>query len=130
LGITGIWSLVYVAITCIAFIWFRHKYKMLRPQVKAIVQEELVEYLKTGYEIWDVRSEREWEFHGIPGSRQIAHQQVVLLEPNLGVVCVCNSGIRAQDAAERLIKLGHAKVVYLKGSHLDCSEALKKMSSV
>ena len=110
----------------VAFYFFKKRYQSLRPQVDEIHKDQLLVLLAQGTQIWDVRSEREWELSSIPGARQISHKQLQLPPTNLKVICVCNSGIRAQHAAETLKKMGHQRVAWLKGSHLDCIEILLK----
>ena len=124
MGIVGLWTTIYIGVTVLAFVLFRHKYRHLRPHVEVILKEQLLDRAKEGAEIWDVRTEREWDVTPIKGSRQISHNQLRLPNPNVSVICVCNSGIRAQHAAETLKKMGHEKVAWFKGTNLDCVKIL------
>jgi rhodanese-related sulfurtransferase len=112
----NLWLLFYTMATVAGFFLLEKKFFNLRPYVEPIMVDDLVAMVKDETVILvDVRTPREWETGTIKGSRLMSHDQ--LIHPNVDerVVCICNSGIRAQKAAENLYGMGLKNAAFLVG---------------
>lgn len=126
------WLYFYIAASIGMAVFFRYKYKHLRPVLDPILPEDLDAYLREKKpHIVDVRSDKEWERDAWPQAENIQHDQIELISADKEdpIFLVCNSGIRSSDAAETLVRKGYRRVSYYKGYHKDVIQYFEKQSS-
>ena len=81
--------------------------------------DEVVRLIDSGYQVVDVRDDREWSQGHIPGARHVT-LAAILANPGIHdfkdkTIFVCAVGERSAVAAEMGIALGARKVVNLEG---------------
>jgi len=67
----------------------------------------------------DVRTPREWDCHRIPGAVLLPVQELAArfgeLDPAHPIICICEHGIRSENAAEFLAHHGFSDVSTMRG---------------
>lgn len=128
--IQDLWPLIYLGLTVVGFFLLLRKYAHLRPFVEALGPKTTAQRLQDSeIRLMDVRSPREWETGVVEGSILMSHDQLELPDTSLPIVCVCNSGIRAHQAAEDLKRLGLKEVYYLNAGLRDLQNEQELLAS-
>lgn len=89
-------------------------YKIEKNFENTVTNEELLERVKNGGIILDVREEAEYAFGHIEGSTSIPmgelEERLHELNKNEEIYVICRSGTRSDLAAQKLVKYGFSKV--------------------
>lgn len=112
------WLAAYILLTLVGLRYLFRKYRKIRPHVEALDLDEVKVWLEEGAELWDVRSDREWETGTLKGVRTIPYGELPeSLDPERKVICYCTSGIRSRAMAENLKKAGVKTTAFFKGGY-------------
>jgi rhodanese-related sulfurtransferase len=121
-----LWLVIYSAITLIAFYVIAQRFFSLRPYVEALDLDQTEGRIKNNVALLiDVRTHREWDNGVIKGSLLMTHDQLDVPDTEEPIICICNSGIRAQKAAEELKRMGVSKVSFMAGTYKNLAQRLE-----
>ena len=121
-----LWLVIYSAITLIAFYVIAQRFFSLRPYVEALDLDQTEGRIKNNVALlMDVRTHREWDNGVIKGSLLMTHDQLDVPDTEEPIICICNSGIRAQKAAEELKRMGVSKVSFMAGTYKNLAQRLE-----
>lgn len=121
-----LWLVIYSAITLIAFYVIAQRFFSLRPYVEALDLDQTEGRIKNNVALlMDVRTHREWDNGVIKGSLLMTHDQLDVPNTEEPIICICNSGIRAQKAAEELKRMGVSKVSFMAGTYKNLAQRLE-----
>jgi rhodanese-related sulfurtransferase len=113
-----LWLVIYSGISIIGFYFLAQRFFSLRPYVEALDLDQAEGRIKNKVAVLlDVRTIREWDSGVINDSILMSHNQLDVPDTDEPIICICNSGIRAQKAAEDLKRMGVAKVSFLAGTY-------------
>ena len=123
--IQDLWLVIYCSATLIGFYFLAQKFFSLRPYVEVLDMDMTEGRIKNNVAVLlDVRTHREWESGVIEGSILMSYDQLSPPETDEPIICICNSGIRAQKAAEDLKRLGLKRVSFMAGPYQELAKRL------
>jgi len=112
----GIGMASYILLTLVGLWFLTKRYTNLRPKVEELDLLAVHQWIEDEAELWDVRSEREWDTGVLEGCRLVEYGDIPSgLNPDKKVVCFCTSGIRAREMAEKLKKGGVKTTAFFQG---------------